>query len=301
MRRAERGATPAGFRDRLLARLRNRAREQNVAAQRLQQRVAFERFLVRLTASGDWVLKGGFALELRYGWGNRPTRDLDLRTLRDPEHALAELRGALTSAQPADHFSFELADTRRELHGAPDGATRVLIISRLAGLVFAEFHVDVSSGDALEGEPDLLEGSDLLSFTGIGPIRFPAYPVAQQLAEKLHAYTLPRSDENTRVKDLVDLVTIAALESVDGNALVVSLRATFARRVTHALPDRLPEPPAAWIAPFRSLTHAAPVTPTTDLHEGYLLAAAFWDPVLAGAVSGRRWIRGERTWRAPAG
>ena len=80
MQRRERGRTPAGFRDQLLGRLRNYARERGISVQRVQQRVAFERLLARLTGFGEWLLKGGFALELRYGWQNRPTRDIDLRT-----------------------------------------------------------------------------------------------------------------------------------------------------------------------------------------------------------------------------
>ena len=35
-------------------RLRNQAQESHIAAQRLQQRVAFERFLARLAPSGEW-------------------------------------------------------------------------------------------------------------------------------------------------------------------------------------------------------------------------------------------------------
>src|SRR4051812_15086139 len=71
--RPERGTTPSGFRDRLLARLRNTSRQEGVSAQRLQQRVAFDRLLARLSHE-HWLLKGGFALELRYSWTQRPTK-----------------------------------------------------------------------------------------------------------------------------------------------------------------------------------------------------------------------------------
>ena len=71
MPRPERGTTPRGFRDQLLARLRNHASRQRVSVQRLQQRVAFERLLARLVG-GHWLLKGGFALELRYDLGEPP-------------------------------------------------------------------------------------------------------------------------------------------------------------------------------------------------------------------------------------
>ena len=44
----ERGRTPAGFRAQLLQRLRNEALQTGIPAQRLQQRIAFERLLARL-------------------------------------------------------------------------------------------------------------------------------------------------------------------------------------------------------------------------------------------------------------
>ena len=89
----------------------------------------------------------------------------------------------------------------------------------------------------------LLNG--LLDFAGIPPVRFPVYPVSQQLAEKLHAYTLPRAQENTRVKDFVDLVVISACERVSGEELLRAVEATFEARGVHPLPAGLPRPPAA--------------------------------------------------------
>lgn len=234
MLRSPRGTSPEGWRAQLLARLRNRARDEGVSAQRLQQRVAFERLLARLPNSGDWVLKGGLGLELRYGWRQRPTRDLDLRVAHTLDHALDALRRRLAEAATDDHFSFDLGDVTREA-GAPASA-RIPVRAVLAGATFAQFHVDLSAADALVGEPDIVVGSDLLSFADIDPVRFPVYPIAQQLAEKLHAYTLPRAQENTRVKDFVDLAIIGALERVSGSRLSASVRATFDTRGTHSLP-----------------------------------------------------------------
>lgn len=179
----ERGSNPAGFRAQLLARLRNQAQASRVATQRLQQRVAFERFLARLDPLGIWVLKGGFALELCYGWGSRPTKDIDLRTDTDLDAALLQVRTALAEATQADHVSFELAMVGQELQGAPGGTQRLQIHARVAGETFSHFHSDLSSGDALVEAPDMLEGSDLLGFAGIAPRRFPVYPIAQHLAE----------------------------------------------------------------------------------------------------------------------
>ena len=105
----DRGTSPTGFRAQVLAHVRNQAQAAGVSAQRLQQRVAFERFLAQIGSSSNWVLKGGFALELRYGWGSRPTRDIDLRVPSGIETALAQLRTTLAEAPGADHFSFEIA------------------------------------------------------------------------------------------------------------------------------------------------------------------------------------------------
>ena len=295
--RPERGTTPSGFRHRLLALLRNRSRQEGVSAQRLQQRVAFERLLARLSHE-HWLLKGGFALELRYSWTHRPTKDIDLRTTMPLEEALSVLREEIVRQPAGDPFTFELGTTATEMQGTPGGAIRVPVTTRLAGIAFAQFHLDLSSGDAVVGEPDLMVGSGLLDFAGIEPVSFPTYPVTQHLAEKLHTYTLPRDQDNTRVKDLVDLVALAAMESVDGDWLTDSVWATFGTRATHEPPDTLPQPPARWSNAFAALLAESPGTPIARLEEGYDLAARFWNPVLAHETSGMGWEPVARQWRA---
>ncbi len=55
---------------------------ENVDLQRVRREVAFDRFLARLSSVPDspWVLKGGYAMELRFKKA-RTTKDLDF-TLR---------------------------------------------------------------------------------------------------------------------------------------------------------------------------------------------------------------------------
>src|SRR4051812_22219731 len=170
-------------------------------------------------------------------------KDIDLRTAMPLGEALATLRVEVARQTMDDPFSFELGTTEHEMQGAPGGATRVPVTTRLAGITFAQFHLDLSSGDAVVGAPELIAGSGLLDFAGIEALRFPTYPVTQHLAEKHHAYTLPRDQENTRAKDLVDLVTLASIEHVDGDQLIASLDATFRTRATHDPPEALPRPP----------------------------------------------------------
>ena len=61
--------TPRAFERALSDRLKRQAAEEGVDLDRLRKRVAFERFLARLfhQAPYRWVLKGGYALELRLG------------------------------------------------------------------------------------------------------------------------------------------------------------------------------------------------------------------------------------------
>lgn len=192
MPQPDRGATPAGFRTQLLQRLRNQALREGVPVQRLQQRIAFERFLVRLSHSDQWILEGGFALQFRYGLLGRPTIDVDLRTDSSIDQAVAFLRRDIATTPIVDHFGFVLGPMAQALQGAPDGAVRIKVTTRLAGSEFVSFHLDVSAGDALVGRATVMPGPDYLRFAGIPPIAFPVYPVVQHLAEKLHAYTLPR-------------------------------------------------------------------------------------------------------------
>ena len=298
MPNADRGSTPAGFRMQLLRRLNDHAREQKIAVQRLQQQVAFERLLARLAGSGQWILKGGFALQLRFGWGNRPTRDIDLRTEADIREAIVRLRSEVAESSLSDQFTFDLGELENELQGAPGGAVRIPVVARVAGVVLARFHIDLASGDAVIGPPVEMQGSNLLDFAGFQRLRFPVYPIAQHLAEKLHAYTLPRDRENSRAKDLVDLVTIVAIEAVDGRSLTASLHATFTARNSHSLPVSFPEPPRGWAAAYRKLADESLAVVSANLSEGYRAAARFWDPVLKGEVEGSRWDVRSKNWQA---
>ena len=68
------------FRRALEARLRQRAEKEEEPINRLRKRLVFERCMVRLQKdrNSPWVLKGGFALELRLRNAARMTKDLDL-------------------------------------------------------------------------------------------------------------------------------------------------------------------------------------------------------------------------------
>ena len=75
-------ATAGAFRTALEARLNERARRDGVDLHRLRRQVAFDRLLARMfdpsqPVRDGWVLKGGYALEMRFHMA-RSTKDLDL-------------------------------------------------------------------------------------------------------------------------------------------------------------------------------------------------------------------------------
>jgi len=284
--------TPHAFRTALEARLRNAAQRRGVDLQRLQRRVAFDRLLARLFAQDNppWYLKGGYALELRLEDRARATLDLDI-SVPDPGclqlSSIAE--GDASSAQAVreylqqaagrdigDGFGFLIGQTREQQTGAPYGGARYPIEARLAGRTFARFHLDVGLGDAMLDEPDWVQGNALLAFANIPAARIALYPAAQQFAEKLHAYTFPwQTRDNTRVKDLVDMILLVDSALLDPPAIKRALRATFDARDTHPLPSRLPDPPVDWKEPYAALAQELGLSVQT-LQDAYAVLNAYW-------------------------
>jgi predicted nucleotidyltransferase component of viral defense system len=284
--------TTQAFRSALEARLRNLAQSHATDLQRLQHRVAFERLLARLFVQPDppWLLKGGYALELRLEDRARSTLDLDL-SVPDLDHPqLLAVAGEERSyvqmvyehlQQSAernlnDGFEFLIGWPREQQTGAPRGGMRCSIEARLAGRTFTLFHLDIGFADALLGRPEWVEGNTLLSFAGIPAARVALYPVEQQFAEKVHAYSLPWQDRgNTRVKDLVDLVLLVHSGQLEPERVRQALRATFETRGTHPLPTSLPQPPEDWTEPYAAMAQELKLTVLT-LRKAYIFLDAYW-------------------------
>jgi len=292
--------TPRAFRNALEARLRTAAQERGLDLQRLQRQAAFERLLARLFVGDDppWLLKGGYALELRLTHLARSTLDLDL-SVPDPERLLLRAaRGEDPSPAQAvyerlqqaasrdlnDGFEFLVGHPKLERTGAPGGGIRCSVEARLAGRPFIRFHLDVGLGDAVLGQPDWVDGSGFLSFAGIPAARIALYPVDQQFAEKIHAYTFPWQDrDNTRVKDLVDLVLLLHSGQLKPRRVNQALRATFEARGSHSLPAQLPAPPIEWTEPYAALAQELGL-PALTLQEARTYVEAHWQKWGLGQV-----------------
>jgi hypothetical protein len=289
-------ASAVAFRRALEDRLKVLAIADPTRLARDRKRIAFDRLLARLvaTAPDDWVLKGGFAMDLRLSDRSRTTKDVDLAWHAE-EDALADALLDAAATDLGDYFvvSLERTDAQPDLLG---GAHRFHVTVSLAGRLFESFLLDVGTHDNPATGRETLTTPDLLGFAGIPPVTVPALPLATQLAEKLHAYT--RTYEggrpSTRTKDLVDLALVAALFPLDAHELRTAIDAVFAKRAAHRPPDALPTPTPSWRTAYLRL--ATTVGISDDLDAGHAAAAAMLDPILGHRVSSGTWDPSDQAW-----
>ena len=289
-------ASAAAFRRALEDRLARLAAQESTDLSRLQKRVAFERLLVRMF-SGDgeaqpppWLLKGGYALEMRLKHTARATKDIDLTVPEgvalglEPtaaenvsERLLDLLREAVEEDRAGDGFEFRVGAPMQDLAMAPLAGARYPVECVLAGRTFTRFHLDVGVGDAVAQPADIIEGHALLSFAGIVPLRAAVVPLTVHFAEKLHAYTRTRmGTPNSRVRDLTDMVLLIQLGLQPDEALQAAVAATFARRATHPVPGIVPPPPPEWSPTYAQI--AADIRlGIDDATAAHRLIAEFWE------------------------
>jgi hypothetical protein len=153
---------------------------------------------------------------------------------------------------------------------------------RLAGKLYGQrFGVDIAFGDPIFGEPDVVTADDVLDFAGIAPPTLRLYPIETHIAEKLHAYTMPRTRANTRVKDLPDIALLAGIQALQADRLRKALEQTFKHRTTHPLPQALPDPPTSWSTPYQAMARENELAWPT-LEQLTAVVARFLNPMLAG-------------------
>lgn len=237
-------ASAESFKQALEQRLRTAAKGSARLA-RQRQLLVFDRFLARVVAElgESATLKGGLVLELRLERA-RTTKDVDLRMMGSSDDLLAKLQAA-ARRDLGDFMTFEIGPD--EDHPTirndvmPYDGLRFRASCGLAGKVYGQpFGVDVAFGDPILGDPDVVTATDVLGFAGIAPPRLRLYPIETHIAEKLHAYTMPRIRPNSRVKDLPDLALLATVRAIEARRLRAALEATFTFRKTHPLPTMVP-------------------------------------------------------------
>lgn len=292
-------SSPAAFKQALEQHLRS-ATKTGAEFARKRQLLVFDRFLARIVATlGDAAtLKGGIVLELRLERA-RTTKDVDLRLMGSPDDLLAKLQEA-GRADLGDFMGFEVGPDNEHPEIVNDGmqydGLRFRAECRLAGKVYGDpFGVDVAFGDPILGEPEEVVTEDVLAFAGIAPPTLRLYPIESHIAEKLHAYTIPRLRPNSRVKDLPDIALLATVRDLDSTTLRAAIEQTFNHRATHPVPTSVPAPPEVWASVYARIA-ANDGLKWRTLVEVTEAVRKFLNPVLVGTNA--RWSAGSGAWQA---
>lgn len=292
-------ATPEAFKQALEQRLRAAAKN-GAEIERKRQLLVFDRFLARvaLELGSAATLKGGLVLELRVERA-RTTKDVDLRMIGSADDLLARLQAA-GRRDLHEFMAFEIAPDADHPEIRNDGTkydgSRFRAECRLAGKLYAQpFGVDVAFGDPILGEPEVVVAQDTLSFAGIPPPALRIYPIETHIAEKLHAYTMPRPRPNTRIKDLPDLALLATITELDALRLRAALDLTFTFRKTHAVPQAVRAPPPSWTVPYEKIARDDELA-WRNVDEVTRAVKEFLEPVLAGGLDAT-WDRHGWTWK----
>ncbi len=201
------------------------------------------------------ALKGGRALELRFGLMARTSADFDA-AYRGSIQAI--LSGIAVAAQNGWHGFFGALGEVQEITRAGIMPPPVRVPLRLTykGKAFATVPLEFS---AAEGRS--LERLEVATIAiSLSPVHLPGptnavfLPLRYQVAQKLHACTeVPTEGSNRRVHDLHDLLLIRelAVRPEDQPAIAVACREIFEGRAKHAWPPEItvwPDWEVTWTA-----------------------------------------------------
>ena len=242
--------------------------------------IAFERFMARLDER--WILKGGYALQLRTE-NARTTQDIDLLAQRISPEEIAETLLEVIHQDLGDYYEFYAERTIQDINLGP--AIRFRVTARLAGRVFERFHIDIGIGDPIVEPVEYLTPPAYLDFAEIPTTPIPCYPVTQHIAEKLHALVRPRPVETSRVKDFVDILLFACMDGdLQAERLSAAIQAVFDAR-GDLIPAQLDQIPNGWRPKFNQFTKNLDL-PFSHFDEAIQAAQRFINPVLSGTSYG---------------
>ena len=128
----------------------------------------------------------------------------------------------------------------------------------------------------------------LLDFAEIPAPVVPVIPIAQHLAEKIHAFARSYGNGSSRPRDLYDMLVIAEqLPVPTARTLAETSSDTFRIRDTKWPPD-LPDPPPNWAEAWVDFVDVYGI-PWTSLNEAGSALHEFWDPVMSEKVTPASW------------
>jgi hypothetical protein len=207
------------------------AKIEGVAVRRIRRRIAtialVQLFKVARVQGRlpRFMVKGGRAMEFRYGALARSSRDVDIVV----SGAKADILEAAIAALRGDWSGFTFA-----VATAPQMRTHSFVLEVSAdynGADWARFELELVEGAIGSWDDVPVSGIDALGLDSADSI--PCMTVSEQIAQKLHAVSGP--GEN-RPRDLYDIYLMDRYCEQDDAALLRDALAEFTRRATHAWP-----------------------------------------------------------------
>jgi hypothetical protein len=282
-------ASGSAFRRALEERIRRNYQGKDVP--RIRKMIAFERLMARLDQ--HWILKGGYAVQLRTQRA-RTTQDVDLLVMDIPVEDLENIFRKELEIDLGDFFDFIVPKSTDA--GIGEHSMRYQVITRVAGRVFERFHVDIGFNDPLLQPIDYLTPPNFLAFAQVEPAMIPCYSIYQHIAEKIHAIWLPRTIQSSRVKDFVDLILMAGLDTyIQANILCEVIGLVFESRGDQ-MPQSLDSFPANWQQRYILLAKETQLH-LLEFQKATEAVAAFITPVLSQQVVGLTWDPKDWQWK----
>jgi hypothetical protein len=238
--------------------IRTLALEQDEDANRLRRSVSFmvvSAVLARLTETDGtplFVLKGGVAMQLRFGIRARLSKDYDAAFRREIDQLEAIL--AQAPSHPIGRFGIHALGKPEPI--GPTGALRQTLQVTFDGKGWGKIAFEVSKAEGHSADPagiDYLASEPNFSVFGLEPLgEVACMPISYQIAQKLHACTeILDNRDNERFADLLDLQLLEELID-DWWAVRVACEEVFRLRAKHAWPPSITIHPA-WPDAYRAL------------------------------------------------
>ena len=173
----------------------------------------------------SFLVKGGFALELRFRSLARASRDVDLVL----NVARGELVDAVIEAMriPWSGFAFQIKGVAEERKHS----YRISVSALYQGSDWSTFEVELVLGEA--DQADMIQPYAIDDFGLMRPSNVPCLNVHEQIAQKLHAATDPTEN---RPRDLIDILLLDDQLARDDDKLLAAVEEVFRERNTHAWP-----------------------------------------------------------------
>lgn len=215
----------------LKGKIKNYAKNNNIAAQVVLQNYMFERFLARLSQSDysqKFVIKGGMLVAAIVGLDTRSTMDLDttLRNIPLSEDSVMNAIQEICALNMNDEVRFDVKSISAIRKDDWYGGFRVRL-DAVYDTIITPLTIDISTGDVITPAAVQYEFSGI--FDENVKIKLWGYNIETVMAEKVETI-LSRSVFNTRPRDFYDVYILGTTQKYDKEIFKEALSATALHR-----------------------------------------------------------------------